>query len=84
MCQHPNHQVKHILQDENIFYKGSIIESVKYRKYRKYLGLLLDSNGKFNSTINDLAKKGLGASHSRYKLSTFNVISHDLLINTLW
>ena len=40
---------------------------------------MLDSNGKFNSTINDLAKKGLRASHSIYKLSTFNVISHDLI-----
>ena len=68
-----------LIKDENISYKESIIESVKYYKY---LGLLLDSKGKFNSTINDLAKKGLRASHSTYKLSTFNVISHDLLINT--
>ena len=68
-----------LIKDENISYKGSLIESVKYYKY---LGLLLDSNGKFNSTINDLAEKGLRASHSIYKLSIFNVISHDLLINT--
>ena len=33
-------------------------------------------------TINDLAKKGLKSSHSIYNLSTFNVISHDLLIST--
>ena len=68
-----------LIKDENISYKGSLIESVTYYKY---LGLLLDSNGKFNSTINDLAEKGLRASHSIYKLSIFNVISHDLLINT--
>ena len=43
-----------LIKDENISYKGSTIESVKYYKY---LGLLLDSNGKFNSTINDLAEK---------------------------
>ena len=75
LCKQKSSRVK----DENISYKGSVIESVNYYKY---LGLLLDSNGKFNSTINDLAKNGLRASHSIYKLSTFNVISHDLLINT--
>ena len=59
-----------LIKDENISCKGSIIESVKYYKY---LGLLLDSNGKFYSIINDPAKKGLRVSHSIYKLLTLPV-----------
>ena len=33
-------------------------------KHYKYLGILLDSNGKFKSAMDDLAKKGMRASHS--------------------
>ena len=51
-------------------------------KHYKYLGILLDSNGKFKSAMDDLAKKGMRASHSIYKLSTCNSISHKTLIET--
>ena len=52
-------------------------------KHYKYLGILLDSNGKFKSAMDDLAKKkGMRASHSIYKLSTCNFILHETLIET--
>ena len=51
-------------------------------KLYKYLGILLDSNGKFKSAVDDLAKKGTRASHSIYKISTCNFISHETLIET--
>ena len=51
-------------------------------KHYKYLGILLDSNGKFKSAVDDVAKKGMRASHSIYKLSTCNVISPETLIET--
>ena len=45
-------------------------------KHYKYLGILLESNGKFKSAMDDLAKKGMRAYHSIYKLSS---ISHKTL-----
>ena len=51
-------------------------------KRYKYLGILLDSNEKFKSAMDDLAKKGMRVSHTIYKLSTCNFISHATLIET--
>ena len=49
-------------------------------KHYKYLGILLDSNRK--SAKDDLAKKGMRASHSTYKFSACNFTSHETLIET--
>ena len=46
----------------------------------KYLEILSDSNGKFKSAMDDLAKKGRRVSHSIYMLSTCDFISHETLI----
>ena len=68
-----------LVKTEKVYYKGVVIEPTKHYKY---LGILLDSNGKFKSAMDDLAKKGMRASHSRYKLSICNFISHETLIET--
>ena len=68
-----------LIKTEKVYYKGDMIEPTKHYKY---LGILLDSNGKFKSAMDDLAKKGMRASHSVYKLSTCNFISHDTFIET--
>ena len=68
-----------LLKTEKFYYKGDMIEPTKHYKY---LGILLDSNGKFNSAMDDVAKKGMTAPHSIYKLSTCNFISHETLIET--
>ena len=41
-------------KNEQIQYRG---KSIKIVKHFKYLGILLDSNGKFQTAINDLTKK---------------------------
>ena len=51
-------------------------------KHYKYLGILLDSSGKLKSAMDDLAKQGMIAYHSIYKLSTCNFFSHETLIET--
>ena len=68
-----------LIKTEKVCYKGYMIEPTKHYKY---LGILSDSNGKFKSAMDDLAKKGMRASHSIYKLSTCNSISHKTLIET--
>ena len=68
-----------LIKTEKVYYKGDMIEP---SKHYKYLGILLDSNGKFKSAMDDLAKKGVRASHNIYKLSTCNLISHETLIET--
>ena len=68
-----------LIKTEKVYYKGDMIEPTKHYKY---LGILLDSNGKFKSAMDDLAKIGMRASHSIYKLSTCNFISHETLIDT--
>ena len=67
------------IKTEKVYYKGYMVEPTKHYKY---LGILSDSNGKFKSAMDDLAKKGMRASHSIYKLSTCNFISHQTLIET--
>ena len=68
-----------LIKTEKVYYKGDMI---KPTKHYKYLGILLDSNGKFKSAMDDLAKKGMRASHSIYKLSTCNFTSHETLTET--
>ena len=68
------------IKTEKIYYKGDTIEPTKHYKY---LGILFDSNGKFKSAMDALAKKEMRASHIIYKLSTCNFISHETLIETL-
>ena len=48
---------------------------IEIKKSHKYLGFLLDCNGNFNQTMNDLANKGKRALYSIYKLSTIEYIS---------
>ena len=48
---------------------------IEIKKRNKYLGFLLDCNGNFNETMNDLANKGKRALHSIYKLSTIEYTS---------
>ena len=69
-----------LIKTEKVYYKGDMIEPTKHYKY---LGILLDSNRKFKSAMDDLAKKGMRASHSIYKLSTCNFISLETLIDSL-
>ena len=68
-----------LIKTEKVYYKGYMIEPTKHYKYQ---GILLDSNEKFKSAMDDLARKGMRASHSIYKLSTSNSISHKTLIET--
>ena len=68
-----------LIKTEKVYYKGDMIEPTKHYEY---LGILLDSNGKFKSAMDDLAKIGMRASHSIYKLSTCNFISYETLIDT--
>ena len=44
-----------LIKTEKVYYKGDMIEPAKHYKY---LGISFDSNGKFKSAIDDLAKKG--------------------------
>ena len=58
--------------DWSILHESSTLDSGKHAvKHYRYLGLFLD-----------LAEEVLRASHSVYKLSTFNVISQELLVKT--
>ena len=52
-----------LIKTEKVYYKGCMIEPTKHYKY---LGILLESNGKFKSALDDLARKGMRASHSMY------------------
>ena len=70
-----------LIKTDKVYYKGDMIEPTKHYKY---LGILLDSNGKFKSAMDDLAKKGMRASHRIYKLSTCSFISHETLIETFY
>ena len=58
-------------------YKNKVIEIVKQHRY---LGILLDGTGKLNTAMTDLAKKAMRATHVIYKLSTYNKISPQLLL----
>ena len=68
-----------MIEKEKVFYRKLGIDLVKGYKY---LGIWLDCNGKFNRAMNELAKKGMKATHSIYKLSTCNYISTELLLKT--
>ena len=57
------------LKKHQINYGGELIKTVKYFSY---LGITLDSNGKFHTAINELSKKAAKAAGRLYKLSTFN------------
>ena len=43
-----------LIKTEKLYYKGDLMEPTKHYKY---LGILLDSNGKFKSAMDGLAKK---------------------------
>ena len=47
-----------------------------------YLGITLDANGKFHTTVNELSKKAAKAAGRLYKLSTYNYISIQTLLDT--
>ena len=49
-------------------------------KYFSYLGITLDSNGKFHTAINEPSKKTAEAAERLHKLSTFNYISIKTLL----
>ena len=68
-----------LIKKEKIFYRQQGIDSVKGYKY---LEIWLDCNGKFNRAMNELAKKGMKATHSIYILSTCNYISTEVLLKT--
>ena len=55
---------------------------MKTVKHFKYLGILLDSNGKFQTAINELTKKTAKALGRIYRLSTCNFISTRTLLDT--
>ena len=67
------------LKKEQIQYRGKNIKTVKHFKY---LGILLDSNGKFQTAINELTKKAAKALGRVYRLSTCNFISTNTLLDT--
>ena len=67
------------LKKHQINYGGELIKTVKYFSY---LGITLDSNGKFHTAINELSKKAAKAAGKLYKLSTFNYISIKTLLET--
>ena len=62
--------------------KNTSGELIKTVKYFSYLGITLDSNGKFHTAINELSKKAAKAAGRLYKLSTFNYISINTLLET--
>ena len=62
-----------------MFYRQKGTDSVKGYKY---LRIWLDCYGKFNRAMNELAKKGMKATHSIYKLSTCNYISTEVILKT--
>ena len=64
-----------LLKKEVFSYKDKV-------KQHRYLGVLLDTTGKFNTAMTDLAKKAMRATHAIYKLSTYNQISPRLLLQT--
>ena len=57
-----------LIEKEKALYRKQGIDSVKGYKY---LRIWLDSNGKFNRTMNELARKGMKATHSIYKLQLY-------------
>ena len=67
------------LKKHQINYGGELIKTVKYFNY---LGITLDSNGKFHTAINELSKKPAKAAGRLYKLSTFNYITIKTLLET--
>ena len=67
------------LRKHQIHYGGELIKTVKYFSY---LGITLDSNGKFNTAVNELLKKAAKAAGRLYKLSTYNYISIQTLLET--
>ena len=67
------------LKKHQIHYGGELIKTVKYFSY---LGITLDSNGKFHTAINELTKKAAKAAGRLYKLSTYNYISIQTLLET--
>ena len=68
-----------LIEKEKVFYEKQGTDSVKGYKY---LGIWLDCNRKFTRAMNELAKKGMKATHSIYKLSTCNYVSTELLLQT--
>ena len=55
---------------------------IKTVKYFSYLGITLDSNGKFHTAVNELSKKAAKAAGRLYKLSTYNYISIQTQLET--
>ena len=68
-----------LIEKEKAFYRKQGIDSVKGYKY---LIIWLNCNGKFNRAMNKLAKTGMKATHSIYKLSACNYLSTELLLKT--
>ena len=68
-----------LLKKEVFSCKDKVIEIVKQHRY---LGILLDATGKLNTAMTDLDKKAMRATHTIYKLSTYNQISPRLLLQT--
>ena len=56
-------------------------KDTEIKKNHKYLGFLLECNGQFQETINDLANKGKRASYSIYELSTVDYISITTMLD---
>ena len=54
---------------------------MKTVKYFNCLGITLDSNGRFNTAINELSKKASKAAGRLYTLSTFNHISTKTMLD---
>ena len=50
---------------------------IETTKHYKYLSILLDSNGKFKSAMDDLAKKGMRASHTSFLHVTLFRMKHS-------
>ena len=67
------------LKKHQIHYGGELIKTVKYFSY---LGITLDSNGKFHTTVNELSRKVAKAAGRLYKLSTYKYISIQTLLET--
>ena len=68
------------LSKNQLKYRGQQIKTVKYFNY---LGITLDSNGRFNTAINELSKKASKAAGRLCRLSIFNYISIKTMLNSL-
>ena len=67
------------LKKHQIHYGGELIKTVKYLSY---LGITLDSDGKLHTAVNELSKNPAKAAGRLCKLSTYNYISIQTLLET--